>query len=280
MISRRNFLKSSVLTTAGLFILSEHSFAISANKLNFGFISNLIGKELRKDWKKTLKTAVEYGFTEIEIGKHLTDSLTGFLDYCKEIGLKPIASGIEFTEDLDEIRKKLDDLSTLEIKFPIVYVPWKNSGPYMLDDCKKSSEILNKMGAVCKTWNMELCWHNRDNDLILMEDGTPFDYLMAHTDKDIVKCELDIFWLLKAGGDPLYFLKKYKGRFPILHLKDMSSDDTKTFECVGKGIIDFPSIIKEGIKQDIKHYILEYDNASDGMACLKSGSEYLKNLSF
>jgi len=279
MISRRTFLKSSVLTTAGLMILQENSFTISDNKLNIGFISNLIGKELRKDWKNTLKTAVEYGFTEIEISKTLTDSFSGFLDYCKEIGIKPIASGIPFTDDLIDLKKKLDGLSALEIKYPVVYVPWKSNGPYMLEACKKSSEILNKMGEACKKWNMELCWHNMDNDLILMEDGTPFDYLMTHTDRDLVKCELDIYWLVKAGGDPLYFLKKYKGRYPILHLKDMTSDQNKTFECVGKGIIDFPSIIKEALKQDIKHFMVEYDQVADGMACLKTGGEYLRSLS-
>ncbi|NEW84889.1 MAG: sugar phosphate isomerase/epimerase, partial [Mariniphaga sp.] len=50
--------------------------------------------------------------------------------------------------------------------------------------------------------------------------------------------------------------------------------------CVGSGIIDFPAILKEANKQDIKHYFVEYDNVVDGMACLKSSGEYLRNLSF
>jgi sugar phosphate isomerase/epimerase len=93
-----------------------------------------------------------------------------------------------------------------------------------------------------------------------------------------VKCELDVFWVAKGGADPVYCLKKYEGRYRILHLKDMTGDDRRTFECVGSGIIDFPSVLKEARKQGIEHFMLEYDNVVDGMACLKTSGAYLKSL--
>ena len=113
-----------------------------------------------------------------------------------------------------------------------------------------------------------------------MDNGLPFDYLMNNTDKNLVFCELDLYWVRKGGADPLEVMKKYSGRFPVLHVKDMVPGDLQDFECPGSGILDFLSLFKEADKHGIKHYIVERDNVPDGLACLKSSGNYLKNLTF
>jgi sugar phosphate isomerase/epimerase len=279
MISRRFFLKTTALTAASVLLLRNNAFALSPAKLKFGFISGIIGKELEGDWKEVLKKTVDYGFSEIELGKYMGESASEFMNFCKKIGIKPVAGHLPFTEKKDEIEKKLDDLAKLEIKYPVTYWPWKGSGPFMLEDCKKSAETLNNMGEICKVHGMELCWHNHDKEFVSMEEGIPFDYLMEHTEKDLVKCEMDVYWVTKGGADPLSFLKKYSGRYRILHLKDMTADETHTFECVGNGIIDFPAILREAQGQGVEHFMLEYDNVADGMDCLKTSGEYLQKIS-
>ena len=112
-----------------------------------------------------------------------------------------------------------------------------------------------------------------------MEEGLPFDYLMANTDEKLVKCELDVYWATKGGVDPVRYLKKYKGRYLVLHLKDMTDGEEPTFECVGDGVIDFPAILKEARSQGIEHLMVEHDEVKDGLACLKSSGRYLKSLS-
>jgi sugar phosphate isomerase/epimerase len=278
MLSRRFFLKSTALTAAGALLLRNNAFAFAPAKLKFGFISGIIGKELEGDWKEVLKKTVDYGFSEIELGKYMGESASEFMSYCKKIGIRPVAGFVPFTDKKDEIEKSLDNLAQLEIKYPVTYWPWNGSGPFTLEDCKKSAGILNKMGEICKSHSMEFCWHNHNKEFIAMEEGFPFDYLMEHTEKDLVKCEMDVYWVTKGGADPLTFLKKYSGRYRILHLKDMTADETHTFECVGSGIIDFPSILREAQGQGIEHFMLEYDNVVDGMACLKTSGEYLRNL--
>lgn len=282
MLTRRSFLTTSATAAAALVLTNQQLLATSRknNLKNFGYISGIIGKELNGDWKSILKQTVDFGFTEIEIGKYLGDSAAGFLAYCKEIGIKPIAGGISFTEKGDELKKKLDGLAELNLEYAVNYWPWQSGGPFKLEDCKKSVELLNKLGEACKKSGLTLCWHNHDKEFIAMEDGLPFDYLMAHTDKKLVKCEMDIYWVAKGGVDPLAMLKKYAGRIPILHVKDMVPGDSKDFECAGSGIIDFPSIFKEAVDQRIEHYFVERDNVIDGMACLKSSGAYLKNLTF
>jgi sugar phosphate isomerase/epimerase len=91
---------------------------------------------------------------------------------------------------------------------------------------------------------------------------------------------MDLYWVKKGGGDPLVVMKKYPGRFPILHVKDMAPGDAMDFECPGSGIIDFPSLFREAHNQGIKHYMVERDNVPDGIACLRSAAEYLKAVTF
>ena len=282
MLSRRSFITTSAIATTSLLLAKQQLLAAPRkNRLKkIGYISGIISKELNGDWKSILKQTVDFGFTEIEIGKFLGDSASGFLGYCKDIGIKPIAGGISFTEKEDELKKKLDDLAELNLKYAVNYWPWLTGGPFKLEDCKRSAEKLNSLGETCLKHGLTLCWHNHDKEFIAMEDGLPFDYLMGHTDKNLVKCEMDIYWVAKGGADPLAILKKYAGQIPILHVKDMASGESKDFECAGSGIIDFPAIFKEAAEQGIEHYFVERDKVVDGMACLKSSGTYLKNLAF
>lgn len=285
-LSRKSFIKKSATlaaaTLAAPAILGSLLPGCSGqNRLNnFGFISGIIGKELKGDWKSILKRAAEFGFTEIETGNFLGDSAEGFLAFCKEIGIKPVAGGVEFNAGTDDTAKRLDDLKELGLKYAVTYWPWLTGGPFNLADCRRSADILNELGVLCRQKDLTLCWHNHDKEFIPLEGGLPFDFLMNHTDADLVKCEMDIYWAKKGGADPLALLQKYPGRIPILHVKDMAPGPEQDFECPGNGIIDFPSIFHEAHDQGIAHYMVERDNVPDGMACLQSSSEYLRNLRF
>jgi sugar phosphate isomerase/epimerase len=281
MLTRRSFILKSAAATLAAAIASDALSFPADNKLRkFGFISGIIDKELKGDWKAVLKKTVEFGFSEIETGSYLGDSAQSFLSFCKEIGLTPIAGGLNISSQGDELTKSLNLINELKMKYSVVYWPWLTGGPFKADDCKRSAELLNSLGKACKEEGLTLCWHNHDKEFILMETGLPFDFLMNNTDSSLVKCELDIYWAKKGGADPLEMLKKYPGRYPILHVKDMAPGSTMDFECPGNGIIDFPALFKEAEKQSIRHYMVERDNAPDGMACLRSSGEYLHNLTF
>lgn len=247
---------------------------------NIGFISGILSKNFEAgDWKSVLAKAVEFGFTDYEGGVK-GDSITEFLSYCREIGLKPFARGVGMTEDLDKVKLEFDELNELGVKYAVNYWPWLADKPFMLEDCKKSAEILNKTGELAKKNGLIYCWHNHDNEFFEMEEGIPFDYLMEHTEKDLVQVEMDIYWVTKGGGDPIDVLKKYGDRTKILHVKDMAPGDEKTFACPGEGIIDFPAVFAEAMQHGIEHYIVEQDDCPDGLACLESSGKYLQDLRF
>jgi len=103
---------------------------------------------------------------------------------------------------------------------------------------------------------------------------------MKNTDQKTVKTELDIYWVQKGGGNTLECLKKYPGRFDILHVKDMDSTPEKSFACPGSGMIDFRPIFREAWDQGVRHYIVEKDGEQNGIECLQSSANYLKKLRF
>jgi sugar phosphate isomerase/epimerase len=283
MYTRRRFVQSltaGVITTLSVNPLSAFNNIGTRKLKNIGFIEGIIGKELEGDWKAVLKDTVKYGYTEIEIGRYLGQSAKTFLKGCNEIGIKPVAGGTVFTKNTDELNKSLDTLNDLGLKYAVIYWPWLVGGPFKLEDCKNTVEILNRTGEVCRKKGLTLCWHNHNKEFIAMEQGLPFDYLMVNTDKDLVKCEMDIYWVQKGGGNPVEMLKKYKNRYSILHVKDMASGPEMDFACPGSGIIDFPSLFSEAADQGINHYFVERDNVVNGLECLKTSAEYLKTVTF
>jgi sugar phosphate isomerase/epimerase len=280
MNTRRNFIKNTIAGTGALALNPFNLLAAegSAKLKKIGFISGIAGEAMKTDWKGTLKKAVEFGFSELEGGTNFASSPQEFVNFCKEIGIKPIAGSVSFRSSNEELKKSFDKIKAHEQEYVLDYWPWYGDVPFSLEDCKKSAERLNEVGSLAKNHGLKFLWHNHDNEFREMEEGFPFDYLMENTDPKLVNCEMDIYWVKKGGGDPLEVLKKYAGRIPILHVKDMAPDGD--FICPGRGIINFGPIFKEAKKQDIEHYIVERDNEPDGVGCLQSSAEYLKNLRF
>ncbi|MEO6288241.1 MAG: sugar phosphate isomerase/epimerase [Dyadobacter sp.] len=280
-LSRRAFAKKLAVGVASLAALPVLGEPATKRIDRFGFIAGIVSKELKQDWRSTLKKAVDYGFSEIETGSIYGDSAPAFLSFCSQIGLKVIGGGgFSLSVNPNKIGPKLDNLNALNARYAVVYWPWLVSGPFTLSDCQRSAELLNKLGEQCKQRGLTLCWHNHDKEFIAMEAGLPFDYLMAYTEPDLVKCEMDLYWVAKGGADPLAMLRKYSGRYTILHVKDMALGPEQNFACPGSGIIDFKHLIAEACKQGIRHFMVERDNVVDGLTCLQTSGEYLRRLRF
>ncbi|MFW6290375.1 MAG: twin-arginine translocation signal domain-containing protein, partial [Mariniphaga sp.] len=122
MNTRRTFLKTGAAATAGLFCANPlSSFAAEgrARLKNFGFIAGIAGEAMKADWKGTLKKAAEFGFTEYEGGSNYASSPQEFLNYCKQVGIKPILSGIDFKKTGDELQAEFAKINALNMKYAV-----------------------------------------------------------------------------------------------------------------------------------------------------------------
>ncbi|HZZ20486.1 MAG TPA: hypothetical protein VFE25_14005, partial [Opitutaceae bacterium] len=114
-----------------------------------------------------------------------------------------------------------------------------------------------------------------------------FDVMMSQTDPDLVFCEMDVFWVVQGGIDPVKLLQKYPGRFKAFHIKDMkkgapiglyeghapASDNV----IVGQGLMDWPGIIAQAKKSGVQYYFIE-DETSDPIGNIPPSLDFLGTL--
>ncbi|MBO9620388.1 MAG: sugar phosphate isomerase/epimerase, partial [Niabella sp.] len=164
--------------------------------------------------------------------------------------------------------------------------PWV--GPQKtLDDYKKLAEEFNQAGAICKKNGIRFAYHNHDYSFTLQDGQYPQDIFMKHTDKSLVDFEMDIYWVVTAGQDPIAWLKKYNGRFRLCHIKDRkkgvppTKGEPNLSVIVGTGSINFKKILAAARAEGMKHYIVEQEAyEKTPLQCVKEDALYLKKLTF
>ena len=144
----------------------------------------------------------------------------------------------------------------------------------------------NSIGQVMKNTGLQFGYHNHNFEFGTVEGKIPyFDVMMPELDKDLVTMELDTFWAFKAGHDPVDLIRKYPGRFQLLHLKDAYTAQSPFFEVikddiapVGEGVIDFKKIIDLADIAGTKFLIVEEDQSRDNsmMADIKKSISNLQ----
>ena len=128
-----------------------------------------------------------------------------------------------------------------------------------LDHYKQVADQLNTAGERCKKSGIQLCYHNHDFEFKPEEGKLPYDTLLNATDPQLVKMEIDLYWVTKAGRDPIALFNEHPGRFPLWHVKDMDNTPEHSFAEVGSGTIDFKNIFKHADKAGLKYFFVEQD---------------------
>ena len=288
IMERRSFLKTIGVSAISMTVCNELLTAAPlAKKLpTIGLIpGNTAGKWLKDHPKEALKKIAEWGYKELEFGGDLGLDMdaAGITKYLKSLGLKPLIGSTTMNYMTDEDKLKADIRKSLDLgqKFIVCYWPWTADGQgSQIDDWKQVAEKLNKGGAICKKEGIRLLYHNHDIEFRITEGQIPFDVLMPLLDPALVGIELDLYWITKGGQSAVEYIKKYPGRFPVFHVKDMNNETDRDFACVGSGCIDFASIFKHNSTAGAKHFIVEHDRPEDPEACVASSAKYLTGLRF
>ena len=170
-------------------------------------------------------------------------------------------------ENLD---KKVAEAAESGVKY--VLCPWL--GPQKsIDDFKKAADRFNEMGALCKKNGLRFGYHNHDYSFKMLDGEIPQQVMMERTDASLVDFEMDIYWVITAGADPIDWFNRYPNRFRLAHVKDRSknpgSDNGQNSVVLGTGSIDYAKILKAGRKAGIKEWIVEQE-ANYGAGPLES----------
>lgn len=271
MTSRRSFIRTTSLLSAGL-IISPSEF--KKKKPVIGLQLYTVRDQMAKDPAGTLARVAQIGFTSVETATYTGNemfygmSAASFKKLLKQNGLIAPSGHYRLGEEqekgktingtiLHDWDKAVDDAAEVGIRYMVcAYLSTPERGT--LDHYKYVADQLNKAGERCKKSNIQLCYHNHDFEFEKQDGQDPYDILLS-TDKDLVKMEMDMYWVNRAGRDPLTFFKEHPGRFPLWHLKDMDKTDKKDFTEVGNGVIDFKRIFKHKDEAGMKYFFVEQD---------------------
>ncbi|MGH9810972.1 MAG: sugar phosphate isomerase/epimerase family protein, partial [Terriglobia bacterium] len=108
----------------------------------------------------------------------------------------------------------------------------------------------------------------------------PYDLFLRECDADKVAMEIDVFWMVKGGGDPVKYMERYPGRFPMLHVKDMGPAPKHEMLDVGQGTINWKKILEAGRNGGVRHVFVENDEAANPLASIRTSFEYLHKLRY
>ena len=240
---------------------------------------------LPADPKGVLQEVAGMGYPQIEGYEGKEGMFWGmghkpFKAYMDQLGMKMIASHCSIKENFAEKAAQ-----AAEIGMEYLICPWV--GPQeSLDDFKKIADEFNECGKICQENGIRFAYHNHDYSFKAIDGVMPQDLMMENTDPATVDYELDLYWVVTGGADPIAWLKKYPNRFRLCHVKDRlkgaKAGDGDASCVLGTGSINYPEILKVASDNGMQHYILEqerYDNSTP-LESAKAGAEYLKNLVF
>jgi sugar phosphate isomerase/epimerase len=270
MTTRRSFLKKTTLASAAFFI--SPSFYRSSY---IGLQLYTVRDAMQQDPNATLARVAQIGYNSVEGATYTgSEKFYGmdpktFAGVLKQNGLIMPSShyrlGLEKTNGADtegtilhDWERAVDDAAAADVKYMVcAYLSAQERGG--IDHYKELAEQFNKAAERCRKANIQFCYHNHDFEFVTENGQMPYHILLDNTDSELVKMELDLYWVTKAGHDPIELFSKHPGRFPLWHVKDMDSTPQHSFTEVGSGTIDFKKIFKDADKAGLKYFFVEQD---------------------
>ena len=262
----------SIFVICAVMAMSLFSFKPSDKEFQaekpFGGLALYTVRDAMKDARATLSKVAQAGYVNVESagysnGKFYNLSPADFKSLLDEMKLTPISSH-QGTVTFENIDQQIADLKAAGVTYFVIPVPpmglFGHDGRKMTmkGGAKNLAEILDKLGEKCAAAGLQLLYHNHDFEFMKDADGTVvIDYLLENCNPKYVNFQMDLYWVTKAGADPVAYFKRYPGRFKIWHVKDM--DDQGRFAPVGNGKIDFKRILDNKKLSGMQYYFVEQD---------------------
>lgn len=290
---RRSFLKISALGVLGAAALGRNGLTACAApkaapvKSGIGIQLYTIRDNMAKDVIGSLKQVADIGYQYLELagyadGKFYGYSPEEFKKIVGDLGMEVISShtGVE-VKGVDT--SNVDIMAEAHAKLGVKYCvqPWLvEERRVSADSYKQFVAELNTIGGVMKKYDLQFGYHNHDFEFHEVDGLIPFtDIFMPESDPDLLTFEIDLFWVTRAGFNPVKLLQDFPGRYQLFHMKDMENSEDKFFAPVGEGVIDFKEILKYKDIAGMKYMFVEQDRTRDGdaMTAITTSFNNLKN---
>ncbi|MHA7128057.1 sugar phosphate isomerase/epimerase family protein [Algoriphagus namhaensis] len=261
-------------------------------KASFGGLALYTVRDaMAADPKGTLQKVADAGYAYVEAAGYADGQFYGmepaeFKSYLKSIGLEARSShmGMVIPENADQL---IADVKAAGIQYFVIPVPpmgmftFGEDGMGMKGSPQELVDVLNTIGAKTQAAGLSLLYHNHDFEFMENEEGVILaDYILENTDPAQVNFQMDLFWVTKAGANPMEYFVRFPGRFKAWHVKDMNPEGQ--FAPVGTGNINFAQILAQKEQAGMELYFVEQDQTFglDPLEAIKISHEGIEKIGF
>lgn len=253
---------------------------------------------MKDDFEGTLKKVKELGYDGVEFAGLFGKSAREVKELCDKIGLTPISAHVSFADMINkpDLLKTYAEIGCKYIVIPYLtpeYRPGNEKFHEVIEGAKMLGKKANELG-------MKLAYHNHDFEFVKLDGEYALDILYKEVSSDLLETEIDVCWVNVGGENPAEYIRKYKGRVNILHLKDFvghksenmyaligidedkNKEESTTFEFrpVGHGVQNFAEILAAAKGAGTKWVVVEQDEPTLGksrLECAQMSINYLKH---
>jgi sugar phosphate isomerase/epimerase len=301
--SRRKFIKTSAVAALGVAVLPKMLLAKPKKIERLGVQLYSVRDAMSKDPVGSLKKLADMGYVHVEHANYIDRKFYKYApkDFKKlldDTGLQmPSGHTVMQASDWDDTKNDFTDKwkytieDAAEAGQRYVISPWLDEALRTdMDKLKKFMNQFNKCGELCKSHGMSFGYHNHNFEFkTKIGDGNLYDYILANTDPTLVLQQMDIGNMLGAGGIAMDLLKKYPGRFELMHVKDEIKSNTGQgmdgydSTILGTGVMPVHDIVKEARKiGGTSQFIIEQESyqGKDPFDCVKIDLQTMKKWGF
>lgn len=242
--------------------------------------------ELKADVPGTLTIVRSWGFEEVELAGLPPMKAEEQARALKTAGLRAVSGFFDYERYRDDFPSVVRDARVLGIDHVIVgWIPHEKT--LKPADVERAVAHFNTWGAAAVKEGLRFAYHVHGFEFQPSADGTLLDTMLARTDPRHVDYEMDVFWVVRGGGDPVALLGRYGSRFRLAHLKDMrrgtetgvltGAAPYETNVALGTGTIDWSAVLKAAMKAGVKWYFIEDENL-EAIKQIPQSIEYLRGV--
>lgn len=243
--------------------------------------------EFAKDVPKSIDLARGFGIENVELAGTYNLPPAEFKAQLLAKGLKPISGHFPYEKFRDNVEAIATEAKALGLQY--VGCAWIPHKTFDEKTTREAAVMFNRAGEALAKHGLKFFYHTHGYEFQPHGAGTLFDLLLAETKPEFVTYEMDVFWVVHPGHDPVKLLEKYGKRFELMHVKDMKKDtptglftgqsDVKNDVTLGTGKLDFPAILRAAQKAGVKYYFIE-DESPTSVQQIPLSLRYLEKVKF
>ena len=242
---------------------------------------------LSSDFLGTLRQVAAIGYRAVEFAGFGGLPISEVRATLDEIGLRAMGAHLPLAAFEERLEAALDELAHLGCDYVVIPI-LPEERRRTAAELQRTAADLNRYGAACQAAGMTFAYHNHAMEFAPLpgDDGrTMYDILLAETDPTLVMFELDAYWAIDGGVDPMALLSQLSGRVPLLHVKDLAPEGTPVTPGgkppvdapPGDGTLPWPNLIQAAAAAGSRWYIVEQDFPKDPLADAERGLRYLES---